>query len=111
VPIIIDEIEVCLDFHIYDIMDFDLLLGFPLDELLDKYQGSLDHKLRKFDFATSITGPRHPLANPLPNQDPLEKMMHVSPFASSEPILIEVVDFPTPHENDSEDSFHFCEGE
>jgi hypothetical protein len=42
VPIIIDEIEVCLDFHIYDIMDFDLLLGFPLEELLDKSQVSLD---------------------------------------------------------------------
>ena len=27
VPIIIDKIEVHLDFHIYDIIDFDLLLG------------------------------------------------------------------------------------
>jgi hypothetical protein len=57
VPIIIEEIEVCLDFHIYDIMDFDLLIGFPLDELLDKSQGSLDHNLRESDFASSITGP------------------------------------------------------
>jgi hypothetical protein len=46
VPIIINEIEVCLDFHIYDIIDFDLLIGLPLDEVLDKPQGSLDHKLR-----------------------------------------------------------------
>jgi hypothetical protein len=38
-------------------MDFDLLIGFPLDELLDKSQGSLDHNLRESDFASSITGP------------------------------------------------------
>jgi hypothetical protein len=38
-------------------------------------------------------------------------MMHVSLFASSEPVLIEVVDFPTPHENDSKDFLHFYEGE
>jgi hypothetical protein len=37
--------------------------------------------------------------------------MHLYPFASSELVLIEVVGFPTPHENDSEDCLHFCEGE
>jgi hypothetical protein len=111
VPIIIDKIEVFLDFYICDIMDFDLLLGFPLDELLDKSQGILDHKLREYDFSTSITGPGPPLANPFPKQDPLEKMMYVSPFSSSEPVLIKILDFPTPHENDLGDSLNFCEGE
>ena len=33
VPIIIDKIEVHLDFYIYDILDFDLLLGLPLEKL------------------------------------------------------------------------------
>ena len=32
VPTIIDKIEVRLDFHVYDIIDFDLLLGFPLEK-------------------------------------------------------------------------------
>jgi hypothetical protein len=48
---------------------------------------------------------------PLPKQDPLEKMMHVSPFTLPESFLIEVVDFSTPNENDSEGSLHFYEGE
>jgi hypothetical protein len=30
-PLIIDKIEVNLDFHIFDILDFDLLLGSPLE--------------------------------------------------------------------------------
>ena len=45
-PIIIDKIEVRLDFHIYDIIDFDLLLGLPLKKLLASH-GSLDEKLGK----------------------------------------------------------------
>jgi hypothetical protein len=34
VPIKIDKIKVQLDFHIYPILDFDLLIGFPLEKLL-----------------------------------------------------------------------------
>ena len=34
VRITIDKIEVHLDFYIYDILDFDLLLGLPLEKLL-----------------------------------------------------------------------------
>ena len=33
-PITIDKIEVHLDFYIYNILDFDLLLGLPLEKLL-----------------------------------------------------------------------------
>ena len=65
VPIIVDKIEVHLDFHIYDIMDFDLLLGFPLDELLDKSQGSLDVKLREAASPTSISCHEHSMAEHL----------------------------------------------
>jgi hypothetical protein len=97
VPIIIDKIEVRLDFHIYDIIDFDLLLRFPLDELLDKSQGSIDVKLREAASTTSIFCHEHSMVEPLPKQNSLEEMMHVSPFTSSKPVFIEVVDFPTPH--------------
>ena len=34
VPIIIDKIEMHLDFYIYDILDFDLLLGLLLEKLM-----------------------------------------------------------------------------
>jgi hypothetical protein len=36
VPVKIDKIEFCLDFHIYPIVDFDLLLGSPLENLLQE---------------------------------------------------------------------------
>jgi hypothetical protein len=35
-PITIDENEVLLDFHISAIFEFDLLIGYPLDELFQE---------------------------------------------------------------------------
>ena len=52
VPFTIDKIEVHLDFYIYDILDFDLLLGLPLEKLLASH-GSLDEKLREIGSATA----------------------------------------------------------
>jgi hypothetical protein len=84
-----------LDFHIFDVLGFDVLLGSPMKKLLDISLGSLDHKVREFASTASITGSGPLLVKPLPNQDPLKKMMHVSLFASPELVLIEVVDFST----------------
>ena len=50
VPVIIDKIEVTMDFHIYAILEFDILIGHPLKNLiqekpshwgLDKNMGNL----------------------------------------------------------------------
>jgi hypothetical protein len=37
--------------------------------------------------------------------------MHVSPLASSKPVLVEVVEFSTPQKNNSKHPLHLCEGE
>jgi hypothetical protein len=55
VPITIDKIEACLDFHIFDILDFDLLLGSPLEKLLTSYQGSLAELHRETASATTTS--------------------------------------------------------
>jgi hypothetical protein len=46
VPIKINIVEVHLDFHIYPILDFDHLIGYPLERLHleNSSQGSLDNK-------------------------------------------------------------------
>ena len=54
VPITIDKIEVHLDFYIYDILNFDLLLGYPLEKLLASH-GSLDEMLRENASATAAS--------------------------------------------------------
>ena len=43
----LDKIEVHLDFHIFDVLDFDLLIGYPLEISLTSHQGSLARLLGK----------------------------------------------------------------
>ena len=105
-PITIDKIRVHLDFYIYDILDFDLLLGYPLEKLLASH-GSLDKKLRKTGSATTSPHLENLLAKPLPEQNPLKETMHTSPFISSEPVLLGVLE--SSEEYDSEDNLHYCE--
>ena len=85
-PYLIDKIEVNLDFHIFDILDFDILLGSPLEKLLAS-QGSLDEMLKKTASATAISCLENTMVKHFPELNPLKEMVHKSPFMSSEPIL------------------------
>jgi len=109
IQLTVDKIEVNLDFHIFDILDFDLLIGYSLESLLTSHQGSLAELLRETTFATATPYSENLLAKLLPKQNSLEEMMHASPFISSEPVLLEVA--KSFEEYDLEDSLHFCEDE
>jgi hypothetical protein len=88
VPIEIDEIKVQLDFHIYHILDFDLLIDYPLEKLIQEgaSQGSLKDDPRKSAFATSTYSKETPMAKPHPKSKPLEEVMYESSFISSKPL-------------------------
>jgi hypothetical protein len=49
VPVKIDKIEVFIDFHIFAILEFDLLIGYPLDKLFHEKPsyGSIDKNVGK----------------------------------------------------------------
>jgi len=64
-PITIDKIKVCLDFHIFDILDFDLLLGYLLDQLLTVPHGSQDENLKKITASTAASRLENLMARPL----------------------------------------------
>ena len=106
VQLTVEKIEVNLDFHIFDILDFDLLIGYSLESLLTSHQGSLAELLRETAFATATPYLQNLLAKPLPEQNPLKETMHTSPFISSELVLLGVLE--SSEEFDSEDSLHFC---
>jgi hypothetical protein len=105
----LDKIKVHLDFHILDVLDFDLLIGYPLENSLTSLQGSLAELLRKTTFAIATPHLENLLAKPLLEQNPLEEMMHTSLFISSEPVLLGVIE--SSEEHDSECSLHSCEDE
>jgi hypothetical protein len=109
VPLLVEKIKVNLDFNVFDVLDLDLLLVSHIEKLLDASRGSLDKKLREAVLATTPLFSKNPMVTPPPKQNPFKEMMHVSPFASSEPVLAELVEFSTSQEYDSEVPLHPCE--
>jgi len=83
VPITIGKIEVNINVYIFDILDFDLVIGHHLENLLHTPLGSLYEKLGKLTSTTPCF--ENPLAKPCPKQNPLEMMMHEQ--TSSSPIV------------------------
>jgi hypothetical protein len=92
-PLIVDKIKMNLDFHIFDVLDLDLLLGSSAVKLLDASRGSLEEKLKEAPSSIIPLFSENSMEKPLPKQNLLEEMRYVSPFASSEPVVIEVVGF------------------
>jgi hypothetical protein len=72
---------------------------------------SLDEKLRKIASATATSCLENPMAKPLPKQNPLIRMMHVSPFVSSKPVLFEDAKSAAPEEDDLEEILHLSDDE
>ena len=60
-------------------------------------------------FAIATPCLENPLAKLLPEQNPLEEMMHTSPFVSFEPVVLEVA--KSSEECNLEDTLKFCENE
>ena len=84
-PITIDETEVHLDFHIFAILEFELLIDYPFEKLFQEksYHGSLDEKLGITASDTSIPHPEIPMAEHYPNNDPFEEVKFLFPLVSS----------------------------
>jgi len=86
VSITIDKIKVFIDFHIFAILEFELLIGHPLNNLFQEKSshGSLNEEFRK---TTSATHSNIPMAKHYPNHDPFEEVKFVTPFVSPSPLL------------------------
>jgi hypothetical protein len=75
-PVIIDKIKVFIDFHIYAILEFDILIGYPIEKLLKEKpsHGSLDEKFGKTASAIPIFHLEIPMTKHNPNRDPVEEV-------------------------------------
>jgi hypothetical protein len=74
VPLLVDKIKVDLDFHVFDVLNLDLLLGSHIKKLFDASRGSLDKKLREAVSATIPLYTENSKVTPLPKQNPFEEM-------------------------------------
>jgi hypothetical protein len=83
-PFIIDKIKTFIDFHIYAILEFDILIGYPLENFIQEKpsHGGLDEKLGTTTFTTPIPCPESPKAKQQPNHNPFEEVKFISPLVS-----------------------------
>ena len=77
VPIKIDKIKVSIDFHIYAILEFDILIGYPFEKFLQKEPRSLN---KEFGKTASATHSDILMAKQHPNHDQFEEVKFISPF-------------------------------
>jgi len=99
-PIEINETKVHLDFHIFAILEFDLLIGYPLEKLFQEkpFHGSLDKKLGTTASTTPIPHLKILMVKQLPNHNLFEEMKFITLFASPSPSL-ELKTCPSGHPN------------
>ena len=71
IPIKVDETKVYLSFYVFDIWEFDLLIGHPIERLLHEgRKGSINVSLGKsLNLSIPITRSLHVMAELIPEQD------------------------------------------
>jgi hypothetical protein len=84
VPVVINKIKIFIDFHIYTILEFDILIGYPLENLIQEKSShkELDEKFGKTASAipnlhSAIQMPKHN-----PNHNLVKEVKFISPFTS-----------------------------
>ena len=84
-----DDFEVALDFYIFDVYDFDILIGHPVEKLFLEVPllGTIDFKLGRETFSLPISQAKNSPAELLPQPEPVEEVMAIFPFEPSESSL------------------------
>ena len=94
-PIQVKSTMVHLNFYIFDIMEFDLLIGQPIDRLIQEGQtGNITIRLGKnFKIPLSITNSTNSKTEPYPESDPMDEVKVASLEFLIEPNLEEDAEF------------------
>ena len=73
-----------LDFHVFEIRDFDIMIGHPLEKLFVEPPslGALDVNLGRDTFSIPITRAKNSVAESLPYPNLPKEVMLVLPFES-----------------------------
>ena len=98
-----DDFEVALDFHIFDVYDFDILIGHPIEKLFLEVPllGTIDFKLGRETFSLPISWAKNSPTELLPQPEPVEEVMAIFPFEPSETSLEQDTELFIQEEDDS----------
>ena len=79
VPVWHMQTEIALDFHVFEVQDFDILIGHPVEKLfLDvSTLGKLEVSLGGRSYTLPIGQTKNSLAEPTPQEEPSEEVLAV----------------------------------
>jgi hypothetical protein len=88
VPVVANEAEIFLDFHVYDNLDITILIGRPTEILFQEMaNGSLAVQLGKSTQTVSLAHAWNAIAEPSPVPYPFENLMGVTLSDMAQPNL------------------------
>ena len=89
------DVDLVLGFHIFDIQDFDILIGHPLEKLYANPLriGEMNVKLGRDTYPIQVTRAKNSVAEPLLTRDSPMEVMSVGSFESPKSSLEKDEDF------------------
>jgi hypothetical protein len=91
IPITCSGVQYVLVFHVFDIENFDLMIGFPIEKFLIEVptQGRLDFRVGKEVLSIKITGSKHAVTDTSPDSEWIEEVKAIIPGEFLESFLDE----------------------
>jgi hypothetical protein len=105
------DVKASLDFHVFKVPKFDILIGHPIEKLLTDVpnSGSLSINLGKESLSVPITRATNSLAKISPIIEVIEEVLDVSPLDSPESTLEKEAEQFIQEEEDSDEVFELPE--
>ena len=89
IPIWYDKTELALEFHIFEVQDFDILIGHPVDKMFQNISplGTLDVTLGGRDISLPILRSKDSMTEPTPQEEIADEVEAVLPMETPESSL------------------------
>ena len=85
-----EKSEIALDFHVFEVQDFDVLIGQPIEKLFQiiSSSGTLDVTNGGRDFSSPILQSKDSLAEPMPQEEQADEVQAIFPTDTPESSLV-----------------------
>jgi len=110
VPVWYQKAEIALDFHVFEVQDFDVLIGQPVEKLFQiiSSSGTLDVTLGGRAFSLPILRSKDFLAEPMPQQEQVDEVQAFFPTETLESSFDKDVELFIKEEDDQEETFELA---
>ena len=106
-----DKTELALDFHIFEVQDFDILIRHPVEKMFQNISplGTLDVTLGGKDISLPIFRSKDFMTEPTPQEETVDEVEAFLPVETPESSLENDAELFTEEEDDHDETFEWLE--